>query len=58
MRTNLEGFMSERIFLERGFIIIRDENNNIVTQDVSFERTNGIIKQDTRKFLSKRLELK
>lgn len=58
MRTNLEGSMSEKIFLERGFNIIRDENNNIVTQDVSFERTDGIIKQDTRKFLSKRLELK
>jgi len=55
MRTNLEGSMSERIFLNRGFEIIRDENNNIITQDVTFERTDGSIKKDTRKFLSKRL---
>ena len=58
MRTNLEGSMSERIFIERGFNIIYDESGNIITQDVSFERIDGIVKKDTRKFLSKRLELK
>ena len=58
LRTNLTGSMSEKIFLARGFEIMKDENNKIITQDVSFERTNGLIEKDTRKFLSKRLVLK
>ena len=58
MRTNLEGSMSEGIFLKRGFEVMRDQNNQIITQEVSFERTNGETTTDTRKFLSKRLILK
>lgn len=55
LRTNLNGSMSEKIFLERGFTIMNDSHNNIITQDIPFERMNGVVEKDTRKFLSKRL---
>ncbi len=56
LRTNLEGSMSEKIFLDRGFEVMYD-NGQIITQDVSFPRTRSDISEvDTRKFLSKKLE--
>ncbi len=58
LRTNLENSMSEGIFVNRGFEVMK-ENGNIITQEVSFERTKADLPTlDTRKFLSKRLILK
>lgn len=54
LRTNLNGSMSEGIARSRGFEIIRN-NNKIITEEVSFPRTNQDISEtDTRKLLIKR----
>jgi len=56
MRTNLEGSMSEGIFIKQGFEVMK-ENGKIIIQDVYFERTNNLIPEiDTRKFLLKRID--
>lgn len=55
LRTNLEGSMSERIFMNYGFDVMK-KDGIIITEEVSFERTNPEISNtDVRKFLSKRL---
>lgn len=56
LRTNLENSMSEKIFVDRGFEVIKN-NGVIITEDVSFPRTNPAVNNiDTRKFLSLKLE--
>lgn len=55
LRTNLKGSMSERLFLPYGFETMRDENNQIIIQQVSFPRTIDIQDTDERKFLSKKI---
>lgn len=58
LRTNLEGSMSEGIFVSRGFEIMK-KDGQIITQDIYFERTKEeLSKTDTRKFLSRKLQLK
>lgn len=58
LRTNLENSMSEGIFAQRGFEIMR-KDGQIITEDVSFARTNPDIPSvDTRKFLSLKLDRK
>lgn len=55
LRTNLEGSMSEKIFTDRGFTVMKD-NGKIITQDVSFKRIGEELPSyDTRKFLVKKL---
>ena len=57
-RTNLEGSMSEGIFVPRGFEVMTN-NGEIITQDIYFERTKPELSTtDTRKFLSRKLQLK
>ncbi len=54
-RTNLVGSMSERLMLPYGFKPILDKDGNIITEDVSFDRTNDNLETlDRRKFLSKK----
>ena len=54
-RTNLNGSMSERIMIPYGFKPIVDENGNLITEDVSFDRTREDLDTvDKRKFLSKK----
>lgn len=56
LRTNLYGSMSEGIAKSRGFEIIKN-NNEIITEEVSFKRTNPDISEtDMRKFLVKRFK--
>ena len=54
-RTNLVGSMSERLMLPYGFKPILDKDGNIITEDVSFDRTNDNLETlDRRKFLFKK----
>ena len=56
LRTNLEGSMSEGLFIPKGFSNMLDEKNEIITQICSFPRTRDDLEEiDVRKFLSKRL---
>ena len=56
LRTNLYGSMSEGIAKSRGFEIMKN-NNEIITEEVSFKRTNPDISEtDMRKFLVKRFK--
>lgn len=56
LRTNLQGSMSERLFIPKGFCDMIDENNKIITQMCSFPRTlDNLPEEDERKFLSKKL---
>lgn len=57
-RTNFEGSMSRRIMEARGFEVIKNDEGEIITQDIPFERTGDYPKLDKRLFLSKRLGLK
>ena len=55
LRTNLEKSMSEGIFTQRGFEVMK-EDGKIITQDISFIRTIPDLPTiDTRKFLCKKL---
>ena len=54
-RTNLTGSMSESIGQKRGFVIVRDSSNKIITDEVSFLRQNGLVETDIRKYLVKKL---
>lgn len=57
LRTNLVGSMIEGTALRNGFEIMRDTNNQIITQTVTFDRTrDDISKEDTRKFMIKTLK--
>ena len=50
--------MSEGIFVPRGFEVMT-KDGQIITQDIYFERTIPDLSTiDTRKFLSRKLELK
>ena len=56
LRTNLYELMSEEIAKSRGFEIMKN-NNEIITEEVSFKRTNlDISEADTRKILEKRFK--
>ena len=56
LRTNLYELMSEGIAKSRGFEIMKN-NNGIITEEVSFKRTNPDISEtDMRKFLVKRFK--
>ena len=55
LRTNYQGSMSKGIMEARGFNVIKDEEGNIITQDITFERTGNHPTSDKRLFLSKRL---
>ena len=50
-RTNVVGSMSESLGMKRGFEIVTDSNNKMITDEVSFLRQNGKIETDTRKYL-------
>jgi len=55
LRTNLNGSMSEKMFIKNGFEIMK-KDDKIITQDVYFERTKKDMPlYDTRKFLSRSL---
>ena len=54
-RTNYEGSMSKGIMEERGFNVIRNDEGDIITQDITFDRTADYPTSDKRLFLSKRL---
>lgn len=54
-RTNLTGSMLEPLGLKRGFEVIRDSNNQIITDEVPFLRQSGIVETDMRKYLIKKL---
>ena len=57
LRTNLEGSMSEGLFIPYGFETIRDENNQIITQTCEFPRVKPELPEtDVRKFLVKKLK--
>ena len=58
LRTNFEGSMSRRIMEARGFEVVKNNEGNIITQDITFERTGDYPVSDKRLFLSKRLVLK
>ena len=56
LRTNLEGSMSEGLFIPYGFQNMLDENNQIITQTCDFARVKPELPEtDIRKFLSKKL---
>ena len=56
LRTNLEGSMSEGLFIHNGFTNMVDGNNEIITQVCSFPRTkDNLPETDIRKFLCKKL---
>ncbi len=56
LRTNLENSMSEKIFLKRGFEVMK-LNDKIITETIKFKRTReDINEEDVRKFLSLKLE--
>ncbi len=58
MRTNLENSMSEGIFVQNGFEVMKN-NGIIITEDISFPRTlPDLPETDTRKFLSRKLVIK
>ena len=57
LRTNLEGSMSEGLFIPYGFKNMVDENNQIITQECNFERVlPDLPTTDIRKFLVKKLK--
>lgn len=56
LRTNLYELISEGIAKSRGFEIMKN-NNEIITEEVCFKRTNlDISEDDTRKILEKRFK--
>jgi ribosomal protein S18 acetylase RimI-like enzyme len=57
-RTNYEGSMSRRMMESRGFSVMKNSEGDIITQDITFERTRDYPISDKRLFLSKRLGLK
>jgi len=55
-RTNYQGSMLANIGIKKGFEILTDENNQIITEDVSFPRIkDDIAEVDTRQYLYRKL---
>lgn len=55
LRTNLNGSMSEGLFIPKGFEVMKNEKG-IITQECSFKRTRDDLEEvDIRKFLSKKI---